>query len=117
VKDNDIIIIAKGEMTIFKSALISGTVEHGEDEKPISVYCGRRNIEDLGVDLLYTLRTVLRICKRELYIEPDKIDEFMILTLITAMQMEQEEEKGENGIHDFIQERMTKMTKQFGKEL
>lgn len=117
MRENNVIVIAKEQMTIFQSAIISGTVEEGEDERPISLYCGRRNIEDVGVNLLYTMRTALRICKRELKMPSDKIDEFMIFTLITAMQLEQEEDKGENGIHDFIQERMTKMTKQFGKEL
>lgn len=111
VDDNfSAIVKAGGREVIFKSCLLSGIAEDG-NETPMAMFVGRFHLGEFGVVLMSQLRAVYKLLLREFDMNKLQAEDFVIFCLANAIKVEEEaQERIKNG-DPFEGETVTKMTK------
>jgi hypothetical protein len=90
-KDDDFnaTVTAGGRTVEFKTCLLSGMANDGEDT-PMAMFVGRFDLHEFGIILMSQLRAVYKILQREFEMDNPEAEDFVVFCLANAIKIEEE---------------------------
>lgn len=80
-------VVVDGQEYEFENLLCTGCPVNDENN-PTSFYFGHRDIGEMGVNVMYLLRSILKICRTELGFTKHVSEEFILECLKEAVRRE-----------------------------
>lgn len=111
VRDDFNAIVTAGGRTIeFKTCLLSGLADDGEDT-PMAMFTGKFDLGPFGLVLMSQLRAVYKILVTEFQMDADTAEDFVIFCLANGIKVENESQRRRDNGEIDLGETVLKMTK------